>query len=136
MIFPINYQTIFMYFAHLKPAEARGLRRETVGLSVGTGRGCLCDWALREHQAGAAEDRGVVLLLDLRLLARLALLVVLLEGLDCRGLLSQEVDHEWHREIGKAVAPRQLHDDVEWDEVVTGVEHSDVTLLAANVDEL
>lgn len=105
-LFPINYQPSHVFVViFLKPAEARGLRREAVGLRVGSWRGWLSGWALREHQAGAAEDRGVVLLLDLRLLARVALVVVLLEDLDCRRLLGQEVDHEWHREIGKAVAP-------------------------------
>lgn len=102
--FPINYQPSHV-FVHLKPAEARGLWREAVGLPVGSWRGWLSGWALREHETGAAEDRGVVLLLHLRLLARVSLIVVLLESLDCRGLLGQEVDHEWHREIGKAVTP-------------------------------
>lgn len=97
---------------HLKPAEARWLWRKAVGLPVGSWRGWLPCWALCEHEAGAAEDRGVVLLLHLRLLARLSLVVVLLESLDCRRLLSQEVDHEWHRKVGKAMAPRELHDNV------------------------
>lgn len=62
-------------------------------------------WASSNHESVSSKNRSVLLVLFLRLLPRLALLVVLLQHLDGRALLSKVVDHEWHREIGETVTP-------------------------------
>lgn len=80
------------------------LRGEPGGLAIRhwTSRSCR---ALREHQSGATQDRGVILLNALSLLPVLALFIILLEHLDRARLLAQEVDHEGHGEVVQTLAP-------------------------------
>ena len=111
------------------------LRRESIRLGKRS-RGLASTRARRDHEPRASEDGCVVLLLLLRLLPQLALLVVLLQRLDRRACLGQVVDHEGHGEVGQAVAPRDLHDDVDRDQIIASIEHANVAFAAANVDEL
>jgi hypothetical protein len=91
---------------------------------------------LRQHEPGATQDRGIVLLSLLASLPSLALLVVTLKGRDRRCLLAHEVDHERHREVIETMAPRDFHDNVKADELVAGIEHAHVAFATANVDKL
>lgn len=83
----------------------------------------------------------------------LAFLVVLFELSNLVVLLPHDIDHEglpvlvrisfifWpkythHCVILKAMSPRNLHDNVDLNEVIAGIEHSNVAFPASNVDEL
>ena len=120
----------------LESAESSRLRSDPVGLTVRHGTRSAAARALREHQARATQDRRVVLLGLLRHLAGLALLIVLLESLDGAGLLAEEVDHKRHREVVKAMSPRELEDHIRANEIVARVQHTHVTFSTANVHEL
>lgn len=78
-------------------------------------------WSLGKHESGLAEDRTSVFLLLVLSFPRLALIVVALQLVDREGLLGHVVDHERHGEVVEAVAPRDLHDDVQRDEIVASV---------------
>ncbi len=120
-----------------KPSKPRLLRRKAIRLAVRDGtRRSAAARPLREHETGATEDRGIVLVLLLPSLAGLALLIILRQRLDDGNLLAHEVDEEGHGEVGEAVAPGDFHHHVEPDELVAGVEHADVAFAAADVDEL
>ena len=68
--------------------------------------------------------------------ASLAFFVILLEIVDRRRLLAHVANHEGHGEVVEAVAPRDLHDGVQRDQVITGVEDSDVAFPTADIDKL
>ena len=88
----------------LKAAVSRRLRCDAVG--VGVRHGCsTASRALCQHQSGTTKNRRVVLLLLLAGLAGFTLLIIALQHLNGRCLLAHEIDHEWHREIRKSVAP-------------------------------
>lgn len=90
---------------------------------------------LSQHET-TAEDRSIVIFLLLARFSSLALFVVLSQRFDGGCLLTHVADHERHGEVVQAMAPRNFHDDVKWNEIVTGVEHSDIAFPAADVDEL
>ena len=115
------------------PGSLRGEPIDRLAIWHGAGRGA---WALGQHQPGATKDRSVILLGTLALFPRLALFIVLLKHLDGAGLLAEEVDHERHGEVVQALAPRYLHNHIGADQVVAGIQHANVALAAANVDEL
>ena len=125
-----------------KPTIPSRLRCDPIRLAVcHPGHGwrraaCTAGGALSEHEPRTAEDGRAILLLLRAGLTGLTLVVVAAQCLDGRGLLAHEVDEEGHGEVGQAVAPRQLHDHVEPDQVVAGVQHADVALAATDVNEL
>ncbi|GKT40436.1 uncharacterized protein ColSpa_00617 [Colletotrichum spaethianum] len=122
--------------SHLESKASR-LRCEAVRLAVRRGR-CATHTAGAgsDHEAVAAEDGSVGLILLLLLLLALASLVVGLEGREVLGLLAQHVDHVRHGKVRKAVAPRDFENQVRTDEVIAGIKHADVAFAAANVDKL
>lgn len=61
------------------------------------------------HEPVSAENWCIVLFDFVRLLSKLAFLIILLQGLDSRALLSKVVNHEGHGEVGEAIAPRDFH---------------------------
>ena len=103
-------KTLSVFYVHIKrnvpqlrPTVPCGLRRDSIGLGVGS-----CHRAsasLRQHQPRATKDWRVVLLFLLLDFTGLSLLVVFLELLDRRRLLAHVVDHERHTEVVKVVAP-------------------------------
>lgn len=50
--------------------------------------------------------------------------------------MSKVVDHEWHREVGETVAPRDFHNNVNRNEVVACIKHTNIAFTAADIDEL
>ena len=120
----------------LERAEPSRLWSDTVGLAKRHGIWRRRSRALGQHQPRATQNWGIVLLRLLGHFPCLPFLVVLLEHLDCARLLTQEVDHEWHSEVVKAMAPRELQDHVRPDEIVASIQHTNIALPAANVHEL
>ncbi|GJC99267.1 hypothetical protein ColKHC_08093 [Colletotrichum higginsianum] len=122
--------------SHLE-SEAGRLGREAIRLTVRCLR-CATHaaWAGSDHEAVAAKNGSVGLVLLLLLLLVLARLVVGLESCQVFGLLAQHVDHIRHSKVGEAVAPGDLEDKVGANEIVASIEHAHVALAAANVDEL
>lgn len=91
---------------------------------------------LGQHESSASQDRCTVFVLLLGRFSCLARFVVLAQCLDRGSLLAHVADHEWHREVVEVVAPRDLHHDVQRDEIVASIQHANIAFSAPNVDEL
>lgn len=112
------------------------LRCNAVRLLVRHGRWSSAPRSLREHEPRTAKDRCIILLLLLLGLPRLSLVVVAFQRLNCRSLLAHEIDHERHREVCQPVPPREFHNHIQANQVITSIKHSNVAFPAANVDKL
>lgn len=102
---------------NLKSSVAGRLRHDAVRCWATT----RLHWSLGKHEPGLAEDRTSVFLLLVLCFPCLALVIVAFQLVDGESLLGHVVDHERHGEVVEAVAPRDLHDDVERNEIVASV---------------
>lgn len=110
----------------LRRKAIRGVSRSTAGVTPRPGS---------DHET-VSEDGCVVLDLLLLLLLGLPSLVVRLQECKLLCLLSQHVDHVRHGEVVQAIAPRQLQNEIGTEQIVAGVQHADVALTVAHIDEL
>jgi hypothetical protein len=51
-------------------------------------------------------------------------------------ILSERNVATYHGEVIESVTPRKLHDNIERNQIVTGIQHTDVAFTAADVDKL
>lgn len=121
-----------MRHANLESAETSRLRGKAVCLE---GRRGSTTRTSCNHET-VAENGSVILLLLSGGLLGLAGLIVSLEQSKLLGLLGKHIDHVWHSEVVQTMTPRKLQDDVRADELVASIQHADVALATANVDEL
>ena len=111
-----------------------GLRRNAVCLRIR--RWHRIASSLRQHQSRPAQDRRAVLLLLTLDFSSFAFFIVFLETFDRGRLLAHVINHKRHAEIVETVAPGQLHDNIETDKIVAGIEHTNVAFSTADIDKL
>lgn len=115
--------------------ESGGLGCDSVRMAIPRGLWSRACRPLGQHQSTTNDWRIVIC----RLLARLlgfALLIVFSQFFNRRRLLTEIADHEWHRKVVQVVSPRNLHDCMERDEIVTRVQNANVAFAASNINKL
>lgn len=115
--------------------ESGGLGCDSVRVTIPRGLWSRACRPLGQHQSTANDWRIVIR----RLLARLlgfALLIVFSQFFNRRRLLTEIADHEWHRKVVQVVSPRNLHDCMERDEIITRVQNANVAFAASNINKL
>ena len=119
----------------VRARKAGGLRCDAIGVAVRS-RTWHIGWSLGKHKSTATENGSIVFFFPLAGLSSLTLFVVFPQRLDGRRLLAHVADHKGHREVVEAMAPRDLHDCIEGDEIVAGIQHANIAFSTTNVDEL